>query len=338
MFILYQPLVLQSVSDQHCNAINLTKSSGHCFLYDFFFHFSSGNFNGTLAQLPAAELGSIVVKEVLSRGNTNATDVNELILGQALTASAGQNPARQAALKAGLPKEVPAYLCNMLCGSGLKSVLLGYQSIKSGENDVVVCGGQESMSQAPHAVHMRAGTKLGPATLVDTMINDGLTDAFNNIHMGITAENVAKKHNVTREQQDAYAAQSQQRAEVAQKNGYFTDEIVAVPITTRAGTNLFAADEFPRHGTTAESLAKLKACFEKNGTVTPGNASGLNDSAAAVLLMSQNEVDARGAQPLAKIIAFGQIGVEPETMGMGAAAAVEVVVSFSSESNVENER
>lgn len=248
-------------------------------------------------------------------------------MGQALTAGAGQNPARQAAFKAGIPELIPAYLINILCGSGLKAVANGYQAIKAGEASVVICGGQESMTQAPHAVHMRAGTKLGPATLIDTMINDGLTDAFKNIHMGVTAENVAKQYNLSREQQDAYAAKSQQLAEAAQKNGYFDEELVPVPIVSRTGTTLFSVDEFPRHGTTPESLSKLKPCFEKNGTVTPGNASGLNDSAAAVLLMSENEVSARGAKPLARIVAFGQSGVNPEVMGIGAAAAVEVVVS-----------
>lgn len=269
----------------------------------------------------------MVVKEVLSRAATNATDVDEVILGQALTAGAGQNPARQAAWKAGIPKECPAYSCNMLCGSGLKAVYSGYQSIKSGDSKIVVCGGQESMTQAPHAVQMRAGVKLGPATLVDTMINDGLTDAFNDIHMGITAENIAKKFKITREQQDEFAANSQQLAENAQKNGNFNEEIVAVPIVSRAGTTMFAVDEFPRHGTTAGTLAKLKPCFEKNGTVTPGNASGLNDSAAAVLLMSEDEVKVRKVQPLARIVAFAQAGVDPDVMGIGAAAAAEVVVS-----------
>lgn len=279
--------------------------------------------------MSAADLGAIVIKEVLARANVDASDVNEIILGQALTAGAGQNPARQAAWKAGIPKEIPAYLINILCGSGLKSVANGYQSIKSGESTIVICGGQESMTQAPHAVHMRAGTKLGPATLVDTMINDGLTDAFNDIHMGVTGENVAKKFGLTRDKQDEYAAKSQQLTEIAQKNGYFNDEIVGVPIVSRTGTTLFSIDEFPRHGTTAESLSKLKPCFEKNGTVTPGNASGLNDSAAAVLLMSENEINARGIKPLAKIVAYGQTGVDPEIMGIGAAAAVDIVVSYS---------
>lgn len=277
--------------------------------------------------MAAADLGAVVIKEVLARSNTDPADVNEVILGQALTAAAGQNPARQAALKAGIPKETPAYLVNLLCGSGLKTVYLGYQAIKCGDASIVISGGQESMTQAPHAVQLRAGVKLGATQLIDTMINDGLTDAFANIHMGLTAENVAKKYNVTREEQDAYAAQSQQLAETAQKNGYFGPELAAVSVPNRSGAIIFDTDEYPKHGTTAESLAKLRPAFDKNGTVTPGNASGLNDSAAAVLLMSQSEVEQRGVQPLARIVAFGQCGCEPETMGMGGAGAVEIVVS-----------
>lgn len=251
-----------------------------------------------------------------------------MFIGQALTAAAGQNPARQAAWAADIPKEVPSSLCNMLCGSGLKSVYLGYQSIKCGEANIVISGGQESMTLAPHAVQLRAGVKLGSTNLIDTMLQDGLTDAIHNIHMGITAENCAKKFNVTREQQDEYAARSQQLAEIAQKNGYFDQEIVAVPISSRTGVISFDKDEFPRHGTTTETLAKLRPCFDKNGSVTAGNASGLNDSAAAVLLMSEAEVERRGVKPLAKIIAFGQCGVAPELMGIGASSAVKVVVSF----------
>lgn len=215
----------------------------------------------------------------------------------------------------------------MLCGSGLKSVYLGFQSIKSGESNVVVCGGQESMTLAPHAVQMRAGVKLGSTNLIDTMLNDGLTDAFGDIHMGVTAENCAKKYSVSREEQDAYSARSQQLAETAQKNGYFNEEIVAVPIPSRNGINLFDKDEFPRHGTTSESLAKLKPCFDKSGSVTAGNASGINDSASAVLLMSEEEIQKRSLKPLARIVAFGQAGLDPNVMGMGASAAVQSVVS-----------
>lgn len=251
----------------------------------------------------------------------------KIVYLQSLTAATGQNPARQASIKAGIPQDVPAFLCNMLCGSGLKSVYLGFQSIKSGESNIVVCGGQESMTLAPHAVQMRAGVKFGSTNLIDTMLNDGLTDAFNDIHMGLTAENCTKKYEVTREQQDAYSVRSQQLAEAAQKNGYFNDEIVPVPIPSRTGITLFDKDEFPKHGTTAETLAKLRPCFDKNGSVTPGNASGINDSASAVLLMSENEVNQRNVKPLARIVAFGQAGVDPLVMGIGASAAVQVVVS-----------
>lgn len=216
----------------------------------------------------------------------------------------------------------------MLCGSGLKSVYLGYQSIKAGESNVVVCGGQESMTLAPHAVQIRAGVKFGSTNLVDTMIHDGLTDAFNDIHMGVTAENITKQYNVTREQQDEYAAKSQQLAEIAQKNGYLADEIVAVPIASRSGVTLFDKDEYPKSGSTAEALAKLRPAFDKNGSVTAGNASGINDSAAAVLLMSEAEIQKRGVTPLARIVAFGQAGVDPKVMGIGAAAAVQIVVSL----------
>lgn len=291
------------------------------------FFFSAGNFNGAVSKLSAADLGAVVIKEVLARSKTEPADVDEVILGQALTAAAGQNPARQAALKAGIPQETPAYLVNLLCGSGLKTVYLGYQAIKCGDSSIVISGGQESMTQAPHAVQLRAGIKLGSAQLIDTMVNDGLTDAFSNIHMGLTAENVAKKYNVTREQQDVYAAHSQQMAETAQKNGYFESEIVGVSVPNRAGAIVFDKDEYLKYGTTTESLAELRPVFDRNGTVTAGNASGLNDSAATVLLMSQNEVEKRDAQPLAKIIAFGQSGCDPQTMGMGAADAVEIVVS-----------
>lgn len=214
----------------------------------------------------------------------------------------------------------------MLCGSGLKSVYAGYQSIRLGEANIVVCGGQESMTLAPHAVQLRAGVKFGNTNLIDTMLWDGLTDAFHNIHMGVTAENVSKQFNLTRTAQDEYAALSQNRAELAQANGYFKNEIVPVPIVDRKETILFDKDEFIRANTTIEALAKLRPCFDKQGTVTPGNASGLNDSAAAVLLMSEAEIKNRGVTPLAKIVAFGQVGVAPDVMGLGGSAAVEVVV------------
>ncbi|XP_058452804.1 acetyl-CoA acetyltransferase-like [Malaya genurostris] len=285
-----------------------------------------GNFLGTVASLSAAELGAVVVKEVLTRASVPPADVDEVILGQALTAGQGQNPARQAAIKAGVPKEVPAYLVNMLCGSGLKTVSLGYQAIRSGDASVVVAGGQESMSKAPHALHLRNGTKMGDTKMIDTMLFDGLTDAFYDIHMGITAENVATESGVTREQQDSFATQSQRRVEEAQSKGYFKEEIVPVQVPGRKETITFEKDEFPKPGTTLEGLAKLKPCFIKDGTVTPGNASGLNDSAAAVLLMSGAEIQKRNVKPLARIVAIAQTGVCPKTMGTAPISAVSKVL------------
>ncbi|XP_035783267.1 acetyl-CoA acetyltransferase, cytosolic-like isoform X1 [Anopheles albimanus] len=285
-----------------------------------------GNFMGTLASLTAAELGAVTVKEVLKRAGVEGSDVNEVILGQALTAGQGQNPARQASIKAGVPKEVPAYTINMLCGSGLKTVALGYQAIRCGDATIVVAGGQESMSKSPHVLHLRAGTKMGEAKMVDTMLNDGLTDAFHDLHMGITAENLAKEYEISREAQDAFAAKSQQLTEESQKKGYFNEEIVPVPVVGRKETIQFAVDEYPKHGTTVESLAKLRPCFIKDGTVTPGNASGINDSAAAVLLMAGSEVEKRGAKPLAKIVAYAQTGICPKTMGAGPISAVQAVL------------
>lgn len=273
--------------------------------------------------MPAAELGAVVIKEVLQRANVDPKDVDEVVLGQALTAGQGQNPARQASLKAGVPKEVPAYLINMLCGSGLKTVNLGYQNIRNGDANIVICGGQESMSKSPHAMHLRDGTKMGNGTLIDTMLHDGLTDAIFNIHMGQTAENLGKKYQVTREEQDAFACRSQNLTEQSQKSGAFKAEIVPVEIQNRKETIVFSEDEFPKHGTTLESLKKLRPCFIKDGTVTPGNASGINDAAAAVLLMSKDEVEKRGLQPLARIVAFTQIGCEPELMGYGPVCAVQ---------------
>uniref|UniRef100_A0A182JTB2 Acetyl-CoA acetyltransferase n=1 Tax=Anopheles christyi TaxID=43041 RepID=A0A182JTB2_9DIPT len=285
-----------------------------------------GNFMGTLATLSAADLGAVVVKEVLQRAGVDPADVNEVILGQALTAGQGQNPARQASIKAGLPKEVPAFNINMLCGSGLKTVALGYHAIRAGDADVIIAGGQESMSKAPHVMHMRSGTKMGEAKLVDSMLCDGLTDAFYDLHMGITAENLAKEYEIGREAQDTFAAKSQQLAEESQKKGYFTEEIVPVEVPGRKETIKFAADEYPKHGTTVEGLAKLRPCFIKEGTVTPGNASGINDSAAAVLLMSNAEVQKRDAKPLAKIVAYTQTGICPKTMGAGPISAVQAVL------------
>ncbi|XP_055605511.1 acetyl-CoA acetyltransferase-like [Uranotaenia lowii] len=285
-----------------------------------------GNFLGTLSSLTAAELGAATIKEVLARAGIEPADVDEVILGQSLTAGQGQNPARQASLKAGVPKEVPAYLINMLCGSGLKTVALGYQAIRAGDAKIIVAGGQESMSKSPHVMHLRNGTKMGEAKMVDTMLNDGLTDAFYDLHMGVTAENLAKEFSISREEQDAFAAKSQQLTEESQKNGYFKEEIVAVQVPGRKETITFDKDEYPKHGTTAESLSKLKPCFIKDGTVTPGNASGINDSAATVCLASGEEVKKRGLKPLARIVAYAQTGICPKTMGAGPISAVQKVV------------
>ncbi|XP_053671072.1 acetyl-CoA acetyltransferase [Anopheles nili] len=285
-----------------------------------------GNFMGTLSTLSAADLGAVAVKEVLQRASVDPADVNEVILGQALTAGQGQNPARQASLKAGVPKEVPAYNINMLCGSGLKTVALGYQAIRNGDASVIVAGGQESMSKSPHVMHLRGGTKMGEAKMLDTMLNDGLTDAFYDLHMGVTAENLASEYAISREAQDAFAAQSQKLAKESQEKGYFKDEIVPVPVPSRKETIQFAADEYPKHDTNVNDLAKLRPCFIKDGTVTPGNASGINDSAAAVLLMSAEEVKKRDAKPLAKVIAYAQTGICPKIMGAGPISAVQLVL------------
>ncbi|XP_065359327.1 acetyl-CoA acetyltransferase, cytosolic [Calliphora vicina] len=287
-----------------------------------------GSFNGSLSKLKASDLGAIVIKDLLKRSSVEAKDVEEVIMGQALTAGQGQNPARQASLAAGLPIEVPAYNLNMLCGSGLKTVALGYQSIRCGDSNIVVCGGQENMSLAPHVMHLRQGIKMGPGTMVDTMIHDGLTDAIHNIHMGITAENLAKEFNITREEQDISAVHSQNLAEEAQKNGYFAKEITPVEIVDRKGTTVIDKDEYIKCGTKMESLQKLKPCFvPQNGTVTAGNASGINDSAAAVLLMSQQEAEKRHIKPLAKIVAWSQTGIKPEVMGLGPVTAVKSVLA-----------
>lgn len=267
-----------------------------------------------------------MIKEVVNRANLTSSDVDEVILGQALQAGEGQNPARQASIKAGLPVEIPAYSVNMLCGSGLKSVSLGFQAIRSGESNIVVAGGQESMTRAPHAMNLRSGTKMGDATMVDTMIVDGLTDAMNNIHMGITAENLAKEYQISRAVQDAFAAKSQALAVAAQNAGYFNEEIVSVSVPSRKEIITIAKDEYLKPGTTIEGLSKLRPCFIKEGTVTPGNASGINDSAAAVLLASGSEVEKRNLKPLAKIVAYAQAGCEPKIMGAGPIKAVPIVL------------
>lgn len=277
-----------------------------------------GKFGGTLARTPATDLGAHIITALVNRAGIDAGQVSEVILGQVLTAAAGQNPARQAAIKAGVPDIVPAMTINKVCGSGLKATHLAAQAIKAGDAEIVIAGGQENMSLAPHSLSgMRDGIRMGDGKLVDTMIVDGLWDVYNQYHMGVTAENVAKKWDVTREQQDAFAAASQQKAEAAQKAGKFNDEIVPFTISTRKGDTVFDADEFPRHGTTAESLGGLRPAFAKDGTVTAGNASGVNDGAAAVLMMSAKKADQLGLKPLARIKAYSSAGVDPSIMGIG---------------------
>ncbi|HTO85688.1 MAG TPA: acetyl-CoA C-acetyltransferase [Methylomirabilota bacterium] len=276
-----------------------------------------GAFNGALSGVAASYLGQVAITEALKRAKVEPGQVTEVILGQILTAGTGQNPARQAAIAAGIPVEKTAYAINQLCGSGLRAVALGAQAIQVGDSEIVVAGGQESMSQAPHCMHLRNGTKMGDTQMVDTMIKDGLWDAFNGYHMGNTAENVAQKWQITREQQDQFAAASQQKAEAAQKSGRFKDEIVPVKIQARKGDILVEADEYPKHGTTAEGLAKLRPAFDKNGSVTAGNASGINDGAAALVLMSAKEADRRGFKPLARIVSWATAGVDPAIMGSG---------------------
>ncbi len=276
-----------------------------------------GAFNGSLSTLSASDLGKIAIKAALERAGVAPDDVSEVIMGQILTAAQGQNPARQASIGAGLPVEVPAYGVNQLCGSGLKSVAMGLQAIVNGDSGIVVAGGQESMSMAPHASNLRNGTKMGNAEFIDTMIKDGLWDAFNGYHMGNTAENVAEKWQITREQQDAFAAASQQKAEAAQKAGKFKDEIVPVTYSTRKGDVTVDEDEYPKHGTTIDTLAKLRPAFDREGTVTAGNASGINDGAAALVLMTADESKKRGIEPMARIVSWAQVGVDPAIMGSG---------------------
>jgi acetyl-CoA C-acetyltransferase len=285
-----------------------------------------GAFNGGLSSLPAHKLGETAIAEALRRAQTDPKEVSEVIMGQILSAGEGQNPARQAAVGAGIPYEVTAYGVNQLCGSGLRTVALGYQAILLGDSQIVVAGGQESMSQAPHCIHLRGGVKMGDADLVDTMIRDGLWDAFNGYHMGNTAENVATRWQITREEQDEFAARSQARAEAAQKAGRFKDEIVPVRIATRRGEAIVDADEHPKHGTTVEVLAKLRPAFDKNGTVTAGNASGINDGGAAVVLMSAAEAEKRGVKPLARIVSWATAGVDPAIMGTGPIPATRMAL------------
>jgi acetyl-CoA C-acetyltransferase len=277
-----------------------------------------GKFGGSLAKTPASDLGALVIRKVLERARVAPDQVSEVIMGQVLAAGVGQNPARQAAMKAGIPYMVPSMTINKVCGSGLQAAMLGAQAIANGDSDIVVAGGQESMSLSPHALNgSREGFRMGDAKMVDTMIVDGLWDVFNQYHMGVTAENVAKEYAVTREEQDEFAVKSQNKAEAAQKAGRFKDEIVTVEIPSRKGPVMFADDEYPRHGATLEAMKSLKPAFDKNGTVTAGNASGINDGAAAVVLASSKKVRELGLKPLARIKAFASAGVDPKYMGMG---------------------
>jgi acetyl-CoA C-acetyltransferase len=276
-----------------------------------------GSFNGALSSLPAQELGRIAIVGALARAGVAATDVDEVILGQVLQAGAGQGPARQAAIGAGIPVEAPAWSLNQLCGSGLRAVALAAQQIADGAARVVVAGGQENMSQAPHAQHLRGGQKMGDLALVDTMIKDGLWDAFHGYHMGQTAENIAARWQITREDQDRFAVTSQNRAEAAQTAGRFADEIVPVTIKGRKGDTFVDQDEFIRHGVTLDAISGLRPAFTKDGTVTAANASGINDGAAALVLMSAAEARARGLAPLARIASWAQAGVDPQIMGTG---------------------
>ena len=276
-----------------------------------------GAFNGSFANTPAHELGATAIKGALERAGVSPEDVDEVIMGQILQAGEGQNPARQAAMSAGCPQETTAWALNQLCGSGLRAVAIGMQQIATGDADIIVAGGQESMSMAPHVAHMRGGTKMGDLKMIDSMIKDGLTDAFYGYHMGNTAENVARKWQLTREDQDAFAVASQNKAEAAQKAGKFKDEIVPFTVKTRKGDIVVEEDEYIKHGVTMDSVGKLRPAFDKEGTVTAANASGINDGAAAVVLMSESEAKKRGIAPMARIVSWATAGVDPQIMGTG---------------------
>ncbi|MDR3439051.1 acetyl-CoA C-acetyltransferase [Telmatospirillum sp.] len=277
-----------------------------------------GNFNGSLASLSSIGLGQQAIRAAVSRAGIDASEVSEVIIGQVLTTGLGQNSARQTAIGAGIPQESPAWTINQLCGSGMRAVALAAQAInESGNGSIVVAGGQESMTNVPHAVYLRTGTKMGTTELVDTMLKDGLIDAFHGYHMGITAENIAQRWQITREEQDQFAVLSQNKAEAAQKAGRFDREIVPITVKTRKGEEVVSSDEFPKHGCTIEQLAKLRPAFSKDGTVTAGNASGINDGAAILVLMSAAEALRRGLTPLARIVSWAQAGVDPAIMGTG---------------------
>ena len=276
-----------------------------------------GSLGGTLKNIPAYKLGSSVISSAIKKSNLKPSEIDEVIMGHVLTGGAGQNPARQAAIESKLPKEIPSYVVNQVCGSGLRSIASGYHSILSDNSNIVIAGGQESMSQAPHVVHLRNGKKLGDTELVDSMIKDGLWDAFNGYHMGITAENVAQQFQVTRKDQDKFAFDSQSKALKAQKENKFDDEIVPYEIQLKKGNTIFNKDEHPRATTSLDTLSRLRGAFKKDGTVTAGNASGINDGAAAVILMSKEEAEKRGLKPLAEIKSWASCGVDPSIMGTG---------------------
>jgi acetyl-CoA C-acetyltransferase len=287
-----------------------------------------GKFEGSLAKIPAAELGAHVIKSLLAKIGVEGAAVDEVIMGQVLTAGAGQNPARQAVIKAGLPDMVPAFTVGKVCGSGLKATHLAAQAIKCGDAIVIVAGGQENMSASPHALPgSREGFRMGEAKLIDTMIVDGLWDVYNQYHMGVTAENVARKYDISRAEQDQFALQSQLKAEAAIKAGKFKDEIIPVEIPTRKGPVVFDTDEYPKHGSTLEALASLRPAFSKDGTVTAGNASGLNDGAAAVIMMSASKAKALGLTPMARVKAYSSAGLDPSIMGMGPVSATRLCLT-----------
>ncbi len=281
-----------------------------------------GNYKGSLRQIKSDQLGSIVIKEVLKRSKFKEDEIDEVIMGQVLTAGAGQNPARQAAINAGIPISKPAYMVNQVCGSGLRAIISGYQSIKLGENKNIICGGQENMSMAPHSIFYRDKKEISSDELKDTLINDGLLDAFNNCHMGVTAENVAKKYNITRKEQDQFALNSQKKTERAITNNKFDDEIIKIS----HNGSVIAQDEYPRLGCKIADLEKLKTAFQENGTVTAGNSSGINDGASAILLTSLEETKKKSIKPLAKIVSWASVGLDPSLMGLGPIEAVRAAI------------
>jgi len=285
-----------------------------------------GNLNGSLASFPAHKLGEFVMRELLKQTKIDGKDISEVILGQVLTAAQGQNPARQTVVNAGLPIEVPALTINQVCGSGLRSIALGAAAIKAGDSNIVISGGQESMTMAPHASFLRSGLKMGDGKLIDTMIYDGLWDAFNNYHMGITAENIAKKFNISREEQDQFSCNSQNKAEKAQKEGKFKNEIVPITVKNKNSEIIVDSDEFIRPGTNMETLSRLRPAFDKEGTVTAGNASGINDGAAMLMLASEQEIKNKNLTPLVRIVSTASVGVDPTIMGTGPIAAVKLAL------------